>query len=365
MTPSSLKTGSRAADAINVLVVGDSEVVCGIVADVFRGMPDVNVVARPAVGAIAASQVRREDIDVAVLDIGAPDGDGLVTLGKLLAADKDIKVIAIATLTFRNVKLSMDALVAGAAEFIPVLSMRGRQGAGVEFRRELKTKVRALGKARRGAVQKPEPARKPAVTLNLRRPASVRPRAIVIGSSTGGPMALIELFKNLPVTVRQPILIAQHMPATFTARLAQHIEASSGFSCREGRDGEEIRDGQVYIAPGDYHMVLVSGGAAPRIALNQDLPVNYCRPAVDPLFSSAAQVFGAATLAVVLTGMGHDGLAGARDIVAAGGTVIAQDEASSVVWGMPGAVAEAGICADVLPQDQIPGVMARYAGKGA
>jgi two-component system chemotaxis response regulator CheB len=180
------------------------------------------------------------------------------------------------------------------------------------------------------------------------------PRVLVIGSSTGGPQALMALVTDLgPVIDRFPVLITQHMPPTFTTILAEHLARSSHRPAREAVDGEIVRAGTIYLAPGGRHMRVVRHGAEAAIALDDGPPVNFCKPAVDPLFTSAIDVWQGGVLAVVLTGMGSDGTRGGKEIVAAGGSVIAQDEASSVVWGMPGAAANAGICAAVLPLNQI------------
>jgi two-component system chemotaxis response regulator CheB len=179
------------------------------------------------------------------------------------------------------------------------------------------------------------------------------PEAIAIGSSTGGPQALFEVLKTLSPTIRQPVFITQHMPATFTKILAEHIHTRTGWECGEGVDGEIVRGGRIYLAPGDNHMVVVKEGNTRKIRLNQDEPENFCRPAVDPMLRSLVKAYGSKLTVAILTGMGHDGREGGRHVVEAGGQIIAQDEASSVVWGMPGAVAEAGLCTALLPLVEI------------
>jgi two-component system chemotaxis response regulator CheB len=190
------------------------------------------------------------------------------------------------------------------------------------------------------------------------------PRALVVGSSTGGPQALMTLVTELgPVIDRCPVLITQHMPPTFTTILAEHLARSSRRPAHEGIEGEPVKPGQIYLAPGGRHMRVVRRGLEAVIALDDGPPVNFCKPAVDPLFASAIDVWQGAVLAVVLTGMGSDGMRAGKEIVAAGGSVIAQDEATSVVWGMPGAAANAGICAAILPLNQIaPKVVRVFAG---
>jgi two-component system chemotaxis response regulator CheB len=193
------------------------------------------------------------------------------------------------------------------------------------------------------------------------RPFSILPpQALVIGASTGGPHALAMLTTAIGAVIKRvPVLITQHMPATFTSILAEHLERASGHTAREARDGEILGAGIIRIAPGGRHMRVARRDGKPVVALDDEPPVNFCKPAVDPLFSSAAAVWGGATLAVVLTGMGIDGTRGATDIVARRGSVIAQDEASSVVWGMPGSVAHAGLCSAVLPLERIATTIVR------
>jgi two-component system chemotaxis response regulator CheB len=186
------------------------------------------------------------------------------------------------------------------------------------------------------------------------------PRVLVIGSSTGGPQALMTLVTELgPVIDRCPVLITQHMPPTFTTILAEHLARSSRRPAHEGIEGEPVKPGHIYLAPGGRHMRIVRRGAEAVIALDDGPAVNFCKPAVDPLFISAIDIWQGGVLAVILTGMGSDGMRGGKEIVAAGGSVIAQDEASSVVWGMPGAAANAGICAAILPLNQIASKVAR------
>jgi two-component system chemotaxis response regulator CheB len=200
--------------------------------------------------------------------------------------------------------------------------------------------------------------------FRLRPLSAVPPRVLLIGSSTGGPQALTALIEKLPAAIdRAPVLIAQHMPPMFTTVLAEHLSRAGGRGAHEAEDGEPVLAGGIYVAPGGRHMRVVRGDNGIRIALGDDAPINFCKPAVDALFASAASVWGAATLALVLTGMGADGTRGAADIVAAGGSIIAQDEATSVVWGMPRSVAQAGLCSAVLPLDQIaPKIIRLFAG---
>jgi two-component system, chemotaxis family, protein-glutamate methylesterase/glutaminase len=229
----------------------------------------------------------------------------------------------------------------------PLPHPRARRPFAGPATRRLSGAIRKVGKWRVPDDAEPSP-------YNLRGFAPVTPRVLLVGASTGGPQALMKLVGKLDaVTASAPVLITQHMPATFTTILAEQLAHASGRPAHEAVDGEPVLAGTIYLAPGGRHMRVVRRNGTAAIALDDGPPVHYCRPAVDPLFSSAAEVWGPWNLGVILTGMGHDGTAGAADIVAQGGSVIAQDEASSVIWGMPGSAVEAGVCSAVMPLDQI------------
>jgi two-component system chemotaxis response regulator CheB len=301
----------------------------------------------------------------------------MTLLPKLLEVDPSLKIIMSSTLTQRNANVSLEALASGAADYIPKPTSRAELHQATDFRRNLISKVKALAAARRGnepgaatpGGRAPAPARAAVGAgggdaIKLRKPGLIRPRALAIGSSTGGPKALFKLFESLKNTIRLPIFITQHMPPMFTMILADNLRRVSGAPCAEASDGEEVRDGHIYVAPGDHHMLVMGDAKAKYIRLNQDAPVHYCRPAVDPMFQSVAAAFDGIALGVVLTGMGSDGLNGARVLVQAGGTIIAQDEATSVVWGMPGVVAQGGVCSAVLPLDDIAPAISRLLSGG-
>jgi two-component system chemotaxis response regulator CheB len=269
------------------------------------------------------------------------------------------------TLTRKNAEVSLRALQAGAADYLPKPSTTSELTGTDAFQRELVEKVKALAKAARPSrpvarsTDAVAPARVasagiyPKRTITLRKPSAALPRIIAIGSSTGGPQALLEVLRDMAASIKLPILITQHMPATFTTLLAEHIERATGVPCAEGKDGETISAGRIYLAPGNFHMVVERVGSGSVIRLNQDPAENFCRPAVDPMLRSMAGIYGSSLLTIILTGMGSDGRKGATEVVEAGGTVIAQDEATSVVWGMPGAVATSGLCSAVLPIKEI------------
>jgi two-component system chemotaxis response regulator CheB len=280
------------------------------------------------------------------------------------------------TLTRRNAEVSLRALSLGAADYVPKPETTREITNSASFRRDLIEKIRALGARRKQRlmsaralpwvvppVGKARPVGEvpagaaPApdfVSFRLRPMPAMPPRVLLIGASTGGPQALGAIVGGIGGIIDQaPVLITQHMPPTFTTILAEILERASGRPAREAVDGEALRAGRIYIAPGGRHLRAVRRGATPAVALDDGAPINFCKPAVDPMFSSAAEAWGNVNLALILTGMGSDGTRGAADIVAAGGSVIAQDEETSVVWGMPGSVARAGLCAAVLPVDQI------------
>jgi two-component system chemotaxis response regulator CheB len=264
----------------------------------------------------------------------------------------------------------------GAADCVPKPDSSTAILGAKDFRRDLVEKIRTLGARSRATVlgrtrssintQDAEPALASKPPSYMLRPFSAGPpRILVIGASTGGPPALTRILARIDaVSQTAPVLITQHMPATFTTILAEHLARASGRPTREATDGETVRAGSIYVAPGGRHMRVTRRSGTAVVALDDAPPINFCKPAVDPLFSSAAQVWGSWVLGVILTGMGSDGTRGAVDIVAAGGNLIAQDEASSVVWGMPGSAAQAGLCSAVLPLDRIgPKIVALFTGE--
>jgi two-component system chemotaxis response regulator CheB len=364
-------------DVIRVMVVDDAVVVRGLVSRWIEAEPGLAVVASLRTGRDAVREVSRVNPDVVLLDIDMPDLDGLSALPLLLEKKRDLVIIMASTLSRRNAEVSLKALSLGAADYIPKPATNREVTTSLSFRAELIEKIRQLGRRRRiplGEARGVSPdaplrARIPpgdarAADIKLRPFALTMPRVLLIGASTGGPQALTGLLGALgPALDRVPVLITQHMPPTFTTILAEHLARSSGRPAREGADGEPIQPGNIYLAPGGRHMRVERRDGVATIALDDGPQINFCKPAVDPLFSSAARAFGGAVLAVLLTGMGSDGTRGAQAIATAGGSVIAQDEATSVVWGMPGSAAQAGVCSAVLPLPDIaPKLNALFAG---
>jgi two-component system chemotaxis response regulator CheB len=357
---------STRQEPLRVMVVDDSVVIRGLISRWVGSEPDMMVAGSLRTGLDAVNQLERINPDVAVLDIEMPELDGISALPQLLAKKRDLIIIMASTLTRRNAEISFKALALGASDYIPKPESTRELTAAETFRHDLIQKIRHLGaKVRRAAPASPGPAldrpheARPAPSVAqpqlMRRPFGTQmPRVLLIGSSTGGPQALMALVADIgPVIDRFPVLITQHMPPTFTTILAEHLARSSRRPAHEAVDGEVVKAGRIYLAPGGRHMRVVRHGADAVIALDDGPAVNFCKPAVDPLFTSAIDVWQGSIMSVILTGMGSDGTRGGKDIVAAGGSVIAQDEATSVVWGMPGAAASAGICAAVLPLNQI------------
>ena len=370
VTPAAASISRR----IRVMLVDDAVVVRGLFARWVEAEPDLEVVATLRTGRDAVNQLERVDPDVVVLDVDMPELDGIAALPLLLEKKRDLVVIMASTLTRRNAEISLRALSLGAADYIPKPGSNREVSASTAFRRDLIEKIRQLGlrakrlrhgiKARVSRPAKSAPSIVPATEeiapLRLRQMPLTPPRVLVIGASTGGPQALNRLVVQIDTVIqRAPVLITQHMPPTFTAVLAEHLARVSKFPVREASDGEEVNAGAIYLAPGGKHLKVERRDGMAVIAIDDGPMVNFCKPAVDPLFASAAQVWGSKVLALVLTGMGSDGLAGAKEIVAAGGHVIAQDEETSVVWGMPGQVTNAGLCSAVLPLPEIGGRITR------
>jgi two-component system chemotaxis response regulator CheB len=375
--PGATRPAETAADRLRVMVVDDSAVVRGLVTRMLEADPEVAVVASIANGAAALAALPRVEPDVVVLDIEMPVMDGLTALPKLIAASPGLQVLMSSTLTEHNAEISMNALAAGATDYVTKPSAQIMSAEA--FKRDLLDKVKTLGwNARRRAPgrRRPAPAAaapvaqraavaRPSEPLVLRPARRAQPSAlqvIAIGSSTGGPQALLSVLKGIGPALTVPILITQHMPPTFTTIMAQHLAKASGAAAAEARDGEIVQPRRIYVAPGDYHMTIAEEGPAKLIRLNQAATENFCRPAVDPMLRSVAKAYGGHVLAVILTGMGQDGAKGSVAVANAGGTVIAQDEPTSVVWGMPGAAAQAGACEAVLPLTEIGSYLRRAMG---
>lgn len=363
---------------IRVLIIDDSAVIRKILAEGLRTDPLVEVVGAAENGKVGLKMVEQHSPDLVTLDVEMPVMDGVQTMAELHKRYPRLPVIMVSTLTQRGAVTTLEALGCGATDYVtkPTNNATGASGMFEWLRSELLPKVRGIGRrgqstgVPRPAVEKPaavsqvvvNPVSKALVQQQTASPASrqnlfvVKNRvdAVVIGISTGGPNALFELLPKLPGNLPVPVFIVQHMPAIFTQQLAEKLNAVSVLSISEGKQREPVLPGHVYIAPGGQHMVVARDiGGQTLLKINEEAPENSCRPSVDVLFRSAGEVYGRNILAIVMTGMGNDGLKGCELIRKLGGYIAAQDEATSVVWGMPGYVVRAGLPDVVLPLDKI------------
>ncbi len=348
-------------------MVDDSLVIRGFISRMIDGDPDFKVVSTAGNGQLAIEALQRTPADVVILDIEMPVMDGLTAIPKLKAVDPAVQIVMASTLTQRNAEISLRALSLGATDYLSKPSAQEMALPG-EFQRILREKVRELGRlARRRRLSVPSsqtPSAAPS-KIALRPLSSYKPDSLAIGASTGGPQALFEVIRVLGNALPMPVLITQHMPASFTPILAEHITRQCHVTCLEGQEGELLKPGRYYLAPGDFHMLAVRRPDGVALRLTKDAAENFCRPSVDPMLRSLIDSYGGRVLAVILTGMGQDGLKGCEALVKAGGAVIAQDEASSVVWGMPGTVATAGLCTAVAPLQEIGKIVRQMIGLGA
>jgi two-component system chemotaxis response regulator CheB len=356
---------------ISVLIVDDSVVVRRLIGDALATEPGIQVVGTAADGRIALNKIKQLRPDIITLDIEMPVMDGLEALRELRRTDPRLPVIMFSTLTERGATATLDALAAGATDYVTKPANVGSVAASVQaIRQELVPRILALGGRGGAAPARPSRPTPPAATTTAtttrsgggsRPSAGSRPAApartartnpvsaIAIGASTGGPDALARVLARFPATLPVPVFIVQHMPALFTKMFAERLNRQSAVEVIEATDGLTPRPGVVYVAPGDRHLLVTRTGGGVVTRLNDAPPENSCRPAVDVLFRSVARIYGQSALAVVLTGMGQDGRRGGEELRAAGAEIVAQDEASSVVWGMPGAVVTAGLANVVLP----------------
>ena len=355
---------AAAARPARVMICDDSAVIRGAIAQILTADPGIEIIAKVANGRAAVDALKLHDIDVVVLDIEMPVMDGLTALPLLLAASPGISVIMASSLTTRGADVSMKALRLGAADYLPKPSAAQLAG-DQRFGPDLIAKVRGLARMRH-SLKAATPAAAPGARFTLRPAPRNPPRLLAIGSSTGGPNALFSLVQQLSPKIPIPVVLTQHMPATFTPILAEHINRLGVLPCAEAKEGDAILPGRILLAPGDHHFLVRRQGAGLVAHITDTPPENFCRPSVDPMLRSACEAVDGRVLVAMLTGMGQDGFLGTRKIIEAGGALVAQDEASSVVWGMPGVVAKAGLAHAVLPLSQIGAkLMAMMAGAGA
>lgn len=360
-----MSNGELLSRRIRVMVVDDSVVTRRVLSETIGAAADLEVVGTAASGRLALAKLDNLSPDIITLDVEMPDMDGLATLTELRKRRPTLPVLMCSTLTERGAGVTMDALALGASDFVtkPGVMTPGGMPA---FAQVLIPKLRALGRQRSsamtGASTTVADGARPVRPMAPPRPAAVVAapvEVVVLGISTGGPNALAEMIPLIGEALPVPLLIVQHMPPIFTRLLAERLGRLARFPVREAANGDPVLPGQVYVAPGDFHMTVAGNSRERQIVLNTDPPENSCRPSVDVLFRSAAASWRAGVLAVVMTGMGHDGMRGCEAVRAGGGHVLAQDEATSVVWGMPGYVAQAGLADEVLPLQGIAAAIAR------
>jgi two-component system chemotaxis response regulator CheB len=340
---------------IRVLLVDDSATIRSLLSTTLGADADLRVVGAAVNGRMGVDMVAADPPDIVLLDVEMPVMDGLTALREIRRIQPKLPVLMFSSLTERGAKATLDALLAGANDYAAKPAGLDAGEVAATIRTEVIAKITALV-PRGGARDMPRPIASgsaPAAGPRVVAPRRGPIRGVVIAVSTGGPTALAEVLPGFARDVRVPVLIVQHMPPFFTAQLAERLGKITGAAVREAEEGSPLRPGEILLAPGGRHFAVAGDANAPRARLTDEPPENSCRPAADVLFRTAAKVWGAGTLGVVLTGMGRDGLAGSKAIVEAGGEVIAQDEFTSVVWGMPGEVVRAGLADAVLPLGQI------------
>ena len=355
---------------IRVLVVDDSVVIRRMLSDVLSGEPDIEVAGAAADGSIALQKIEQVSPDIVILDVEMPVMEGLETLKELRRTHRRLPVIMFSTLTERGASATMDALALGACDYVTKPANVGSAAAALEkIRAELIPKIRAHAPQAPGCTA--DHASIPGLVISTPpsrlskvRPLTSRVEVVAIGTSTGGPNALADLLPLLPKNFPVPVLIVQHMPPIFTKFLADRLASKSQIPVSEAANHEELLPAHAYIAPGDFHIGVEQSKDRIRIRTHQGQQENSCRPSVDVLFRSVAEVYGNATLAIIMTGMGQDGLRGCERICDAGGQILAQDKTSSVVWGMPGYVANAGLADAVLPLGFLAAEIVRRVGVG-
>lgn len=355
---------SLSPNKITVMLVDDSSVIRRAISNILDSDPAIEVIASVSDGVQGIAMAKARQPDIIILDVEMPIMDGLTALPEILKSAPKSKVVMCSSLTAKGANTTIKAMALGAVECLVKPTGAAATGEDSPFKKKLLNIIRSL--APRKAALAPPLSGRPSTsvaprpiwgdkTFELRDKIGVhtgKPDILAIGSSTGGPKALFQVLKDIG-KLDIPIVVTQHMPATFTKILAEHITQQTGVQAYEGEDGMIVQSGCIYVAPGDRHMLFERSDAYLKIKLNDGPEESFCKPAVDPMLRSLSQLFGKKILCLILTGMGQDGMKGGQILTQAGGRVIAQDEETSVVWGMPGAAAMAGICSAVLPLPDI------------
>jgi two-component system chemotaxis response regulator CheB len=360
-----LKRSIQPGNRIRVLVVDDSVVIRRLVTHALSEDPDIEVVGSASNGRTALARILQLNPDVITLDIEMPEMDGLEVLRAIRNQQTGPRVIMFSTLTARGAGITLEALALGADDYVAKAANVGSLEVSLaSLRAEMVPKIKqffSFSQAERAAIQQVA-----APICESTRGSITRrtPRVVVVGVSTGGPVALAQAVPEFPDDFPLPILIVQHMPPLFTRLLAERLQSKTKLIVEEAAQGSSIAPGRILIAPGDFHMRVNKNGANATVTLDQGPPENSCRPAVDVLFRSAGEAYDGDVVAAILTGMGQDGTRGAETLKARGAYVIAQDEASSVVWGMPGSVVTAGLADATIPLDDIVPEIVRQVNEG-
>ncbi len=349
-------------EEIKVLIIDDAVVVRKLVSNAIDAEPDMKVVGIAPNGKLGLQRIPQVSPHIVILDVEMPVMDGLETLEKIRADFGDLPVLMFSNLTARGAEVTIKALGMGATDYVTKPAKVKSLDEGIErIKTELIPKIREICRERLAPeAGSPEVKPKAVSPAKMERPSRPKPSAgfqrvevVAIGVSTGGPNALTQVLPKLPAELPVPIVIVQHMPPDFTKYLADHLDAKCAIKVSEAHEGDVLKPGHAYIAPGDYHMVLRREKDQVKVSTNQKSPENSCRPAVDVLFRSVAQVFGPKTLAIIMTGMGQDGLNGCENIYFHGGTILVQDKLTSVVWGMPSYVYKANLASKMVSLDRI------------
>lgn len=335
---------------VKVLIVDDSVVIRKVLSDALTADPEIDFLGAAANGRIALQKMAQTVPDVVALDVEMPEMDGLATLAEIRKLYPTVPVVMFSAFTEKAAQITLEALRRGATDYFAKPSGTGSASGSIDMiKRDLIPRLKGLGRVGHGGAKIPQKtaisSQPPAIRL---LGGGKKIEIVALGASTGGPNAIADMLDQLP-PLPVPIVLTQHMPPLFTRLFAERLNGSTPHKVKEAEEGDVLEPGRILIAPGDHHLVLRRDGTKVRAHLNQEPPENSCRPAVDPMMRSVVALYGSAVLGVVLTGMGQDGLRGCQDIRDAGGQVVVQDEATSVVWGMPGFVARANLAHAIVP----------------